>query len=200
MTKRKCAIFLFDGYADWEPALAIAGLRQYGGFEVDSFAINREPIISNGGLKLLPDLSVNEVNADEYELLIIPGGAAWEEGKNREIIPVVKEFKQKSKKIAAICGATILLAEMALFNSSKHTSNSDADYLKQFCPLYQGASLYQKEPAITDNDIITANGAAMVEFAHEIFKSMEIMPPEVLDNVKILYKSGGMDNRLMQYS
>ncbi|ELR70556.1 putative intracellular protease (ThiJ/PfpI family) [Fulvivirga imtechensis AK7] len=200
MTKRKCAIFLFDGYADWEPALAIAGLRQYGGFEVNSFGINREPIISNGGLKILPDLNADEVNVDDYELLIIPGGAAWEEGKNREIIPLVTEFQQKKRKVAAICGATILLAEMGLLNASKHTSNNDSEYIRQFCPSYQGASLYQKEPATTDNGIITANGAAMVEFAHEIFKSMEIMPPEVLDNVKLLYKSGGMDNRLMQYS
>lgn len=200
MKNRKCAIFVFDGYADWEPALAIAGLRQYGGFEVESFGLAREPIISNGGLKILPDMNADDVNSDEYDLLILPGGTAWEEGKNREIIDVVKSFVGKKKHIAAICGATILLAETGLLDTLDHTSNNDAGYLKQFCLAYEGESRYKSKPAASDGLIITANGAAMIEFAHEIFKSMQILPPEVLENVTILYKSSGMDNRLMQYS
>lgn len=200
MKNRKCAIFVFDGYADWEPALAITGLRQYGGFEVESFGLAREPVISNGGLKILPDMNADDINPDEYELLILPGGTAWEEGKNREIIDVVKSFVGKKKHIAAICGATILLAEAGLLDTLDHTSNNDAGYLKQFCPDYGGESRYKSKPAVSDGLIITANGAAMIEFAHEIFKSMQILPPEVLENVTILYKSSGMDNRLMQYS
>lgn len=200
MKNRKCAIFVFDGYADWEPALAIAGLRQYGGFEVSSFGLVREPVISSGGLKILPDVSADDINTDDFDLLILPGGTAWEEGKNREILDVVKSFDGKRKYIAAICGATILLAEAGLLNTLEHTSNNDAGYLKQFCPSYKGESGYKKQPAVSDGHIITANGAAMTEFAHEIFKSMRILPTEILENVNILYKSSGMDNRLMQYS
>ena len=74
MKTRNCALFLFDGYADWEPALAITGLKNYGGFSITSFSANGDAITSMGGLKVIPEIAMDEIKPNEYDLLILPGG------------------------------------------------------------------------------------------------------------------------------
>lgn len=48
------------------------------------------------------------------------------------------------------------------------------------------------EPCVADKNVITANGAAMIEFAYKIFEHFEIMKKEELAYWLKLYKSGGM--------
>jgi putative intracellular protease/amidase len=51
-------------------------------------------------------------------MLILPGGTAWDEGKNGEGVPV-----------AAICGATAGLARAGVLDTRRHTSNA-LEYLR----------------------------------------------------------------------
>ena len=74
MKKRKCYLFIFDGYADWEPALAIACLNRYSDFSIHSFSPDGLMVESMGGIKIQPDFSLSEVNAADVDLLILPGG------------------------------------------------------------------------------------------------------------------------------
>ena len=197
METKKCAIFIFDRYADWEPALAIAGLRTYGGYQVDSFSLMGESIISMGGLQVLPARKMSEISAEDYDLLILPGGEAWEQGGNEEITPLISEFYRAGKLVAAICGATVLLAKEGLLNTVPHTSNMPG-YLKENAATYQGESFYQLKPCVRHENLLTANGAGMIEFAHEIFRACGIFDEATLEKVQILYKSGGMENRLFE--
>jgi hypothetical protein len=52
--------------------------------------------------------------------------------------------------------------------------------------------MYINEPCVSDKNIITANGAAMIEFAYEIFVHFEVMKKEELAWWLNLYKSRGM--------
>lgn len=69
--------------------------------------------------------------------------------------------------IAAICGATVALAQIGLLDNRKHTSN-DKDFLKIFSPNYKGSSHYIKAPTVVDNNLITATGLAPLEFSYKI--------------------------------
>ena len=197
MKTKKCALFLFEGYADWEPALAITGLKNYGGYDMVTFSLDMQPFHSMGGIKVLPDFSMTEIDPADFDLLILPGGEAWEQGGNTEIFPLIKSFHQAGKVIAAICGATLSLAHSGLLDHIPHTSN-DLQFLKQCCPTYQGADHYQNTPCVDGGQIITANGAGMIEFALAIYRKFKIADPETLKKVELLYKSGGMDNQLFE--
>lgn len=193
MKKRKCALFVFDGYADWEPALVIGGLSAYTDFSIQTFSIHGDPITSTGGLKITPDLSIENM-AGDFDLLIIPGGVAWEKGKNREINPLLEKAIESKKLIAAICAATIALGNTGILNYIPHTSNGKG-YLDEYCANYTGQQLYVEEPCVTSDNIITANGAGMIEFAHEIYKAIGAFDTNTLEAFTSLYKSGGMVNK-----
>ena len=56
MDNQTAYLFVFDGFADWEPASALAELRRTFGFSVQTVGLTRDPVKSMGGLKILPDL------------------------------------------------------------------------------------------------------------------------------------------------
>jgi putative intracellular protease/amidase len=197
MKNRTCALFLFDGYADWEPALVVAGLNQYSDFAIQTFSITGQMVTSAGSLQIQPEKALAELNFATIDLLIIPGGNAWETDPTAyaEIEPLVQTLIEQHKPVAAICGATILLARMGILDRVAHTSNGPG-YLGQHCLAYRGDAFFQNQPCVSAGGIITANGAAMIEFAHEIYKAFEMLDADTLESVKELYKSGGMVNKL----
>ncbi|KUK71814.1 DJ-1/PfpI family protein, partial [Methanobacterium sp. 42_16] len=90
--------------------------------------------------------------------------------------------------IAAVCGATIALANKGILNNRKHTSN-DLEVLKMFCPEYTGENFYLNQPAVTDDNLITASGIAPLEFSYEILKRTNLMKTETLEAWYQLYKT-----------
>ncbi len=78
---RAIHVVAFDGYADWEPALALAELRRSAGAQVVTVGFSREPITSMGGLRVQIDRALDDVRSDEVGLLILPGGDCWEQGR-----------------------------------------------------------------------------------------------------------------------
>lgn len=194
MKRNVCYLFIFEGFSDWEPALAIANLRKHFNYEIRTFSFDGKPIRSMGNMQVQPDCSMQEVNVEEASLLIMPGGDIWEQGGNQEIAPLVQQFARAQKLIAAICGATLLMANNGYLDTIAHTSNG-LPYLQQLAPNYKGEKLYHQHPCITDGHIITANGAAMIEFAIAIFDKLQVEQPDFLEKIKVLYKSAGMDYR-----
>jgi putative intracellular protease/amidase len=53
-------------------------------------------------------------------MLILPGGVAGDEGKNREAIEVARVFLDSRVPVAAICGATAGLARGGLLDCRRH--------------------------------------------------------------------------------
>ena len=62
-------LFVFDGLADWEPAHALCELRRSGKFDVLTVGLARQTITTMAGLKVTPDLSLDEVLARRTILL-----------------------------------------------------------------------------------------------------------------------------------
>jgi putative intracellular protease/amidase len=175
MKKRTCYLFVFEGYSDWEPSVAIAGLQQLTDFTLKSFSIDGKPVRSMGNMHIVPDVALENVKADEVDLLILPGGEAWDKKGNLEIMPLLNSVLDKNKLVAAICGATGFLGEQGYLNEVKHTSNHLDLYLKKVAPHYQGDQHYVKEFAVKDGNLITASGVAIVEFAQLIFEHFNLL-------------------------
>jgi hypothetical protein len=180
MKKRTGYLFVFNGYADWEPALAMALLQKHSDLDMRSFSVDGKPVRSMGGLNVSPEL--------------LPGGDCWEQDGNPKISPLIERFIEKNILVAAICGATLALARGGHFNKTNHTSNGLA-YLKSRVAPYQGEPFYQHQPCVTDRQLITANGAAPIDFAMAIFKKLEMADRNTLENIEALYQSSGMDYR-----
>lgn len=197
MKKRKCYLFIFNGYPDWEPALAIATLNKYSDFSIHPFSIDGLSVQSMGGIRVQPEISVAEIDPKKVDLLILPGGDVWSKGGNEEVAPLVKHLIQRKRNIAAICDATIFLARHGYLNTVWHTSNGP-QYLSENVPSYKGKHYYENLPCVVDENIITANGAGMIEFTIEILRQQKVMDQVTIEKIYDLYKSGGVNNRLYQ--
>lgn len=182
MKTRTCFLFVFEGYADWEPALAIAGLQSFTDVEIKTVSHDGKPVHSMGNICVVPDHSLIDGDFQNSNLLILPGGDPWDEGKNREVLPLVKDFLDHNQPLAAICGATSFLGQHGFIDERPHTSNHLEYYLKVKAPSYRGDRFYRKEPCVVDGNLITANGTATVAFAEAIFKKLGVLENEKLQS------------------
>jgi putative intracellular protease/amidase len=186
-------LFVFNGLADWEPSFAIAGInnplfqRDPGRYRVSTVAPTTDPVTTMGGVRILPDLTLDQVSPAASALLILPGGESWEQGGNIEAIAKAAAFLTARIPVAAICAATLALARAGFLDNRLHTSNAP-EYLR--ATGYRGASLYRVIPAIADGHLITASGMAPVDFAYQIFGLLQLYPDAALDAWYALFKTG----------
>jgi putative intracellular protease/amidase len=193
MTQQTVHLFVFDTLSDWEPMHAIAAInspawqRQPQRYSVKTVGLSREPIRTIGGVTILPDMTLAELEPEQSAMLILPGSDVWGKGKNAEAVEKARQFLDAGVPVAAICGATAGLALGGILDERRHTGNVLEELL---ATNYKGAHLYQNQLAYTDGDLITANGVAPLEFAREIIKKLNVYTPPVLDAWYHLHKTG----------
>ena len=184
---------VYDGLADWEVGFATAHLangawqRDPGRFGVVTVGATRDPITTMGGVRVTPDVTLNELSPADSVMLILPGADAYATGGLTGFTRKAREFLDAGTPVAAICGATFGLALEGLLDDRRHTSNA-AEALAS--SQYAGGALYQSVPAFTDGDLITASGVHPVDFAREIMGKLEAYEPHVLDAWYRLYTTG----------
>ena len=169
-------VLVFEGFADWEPALALAELRRSGSVEVVSVGFDDWPVTSMGGLRVLPDRELADVAPADVRMFILPGGSLWEEERypREELEALLRRLTLARVPIAAICAATMALARAGLLADRAHTSNL-REYLPWHVPDYAGRSRYVEAPAVRDRGLITASGYAHVEFARAILDELDVL-------------------------
>ena len=167
-------VLVFEGFADWEPAHALAELRRSGKRDVVVVGFNLDPVTSMGGLRVVPDRALNAIRPSEIEILILPGGDFWESSYPQgDLNRLLSDLSAAGIPIAAICAGTLAVARAGLLNDRRHTSNMPG-YIAEHAADYSGDSLYEAGPAVNERGLITASGLAPVEFAREILKQLNI--------------------------
>ncbi|MFI5210674.1 MAG: type 1 glutamine amidotransferase family protein [Gemmatimonadales bacterium] len=168
-------LLVVPGFADWEPAHALAELRRHGGYRVEVVGLTRDPVTSMGGLTILPTRVLGEIDLNDVAVFILPGGDRWEHAPpEAALVALLEALEQRHIPIAAICAATVALARAGLIRDRLHTSNGRA-YLEQHAPGYGGGARYVDAPAVRDRGLITASGLADVEFAASLFDELGVL-------------------------
>lgn len=171
--KSKAYVFVFDGLADWEPALALCEIRKSGKHEVLAAGHSRKTVITMGGLKVQPDVTLDEINPHGTVIFIVPGGERWEKAGDPKVEDVLVRLHEEKILIGTICAATLEIARAGLTRGLRHTSNAKS-FLKDMVPEYKDERHYVEALAVTDQNIITASGLGSVEFAREIIRELKI--------------------------
>ena len=161
---------LTEGYADWETALLNAAARSYYQVETRFATPGGRPVTSSGGLKVTPDLAVEDIDVGSIDALVVNGGAAWSQPGAPDIGTVLIAARDARKVVAGICDGTLALAKAGLLDAVRHTSNSP-DSLDP--TGYAGKTLYQDQPdAVVDGQIVTAPGTAPVSFMGGVMQTL----------------------------
>lgn len=172
MERKVIHMLIFDGFADWELALTCCEINKSGKYKVKTVGFSKDTIYSMGGLKVIPDMTINDVDMESICLFMFPGGDMWTLDENYYITELLKNLKKKGVVLAGICGATVAFARAGLLAGIKHTSNT-RNFLRKYttnCSIED----YIDYPAVNDGNIITASGVGSVEIAYEIIKQLEI--------------------------
>ncbi|WP_028594804.1 type 1 glutamine amidotransferase family protein [Paenibacillus assamensis] len=188
-------LYVFDTMADWEIGYLTAELNSGRYFKkglspckIVTVGMEKTPITTMGGLKIQPDLQLDDCSIESIDALILPGGDTWTEAIHQPILKMAASCLNEGKLVAAICGATMGLAQAELLHSRWHTSN-DLEYLKMICPAYTGEAYYKKESAVTDGALITASGVAPLEFTVQVLRALNVFSAKTLDAWYRLHKT-----------
>lgn len=177
---------VYDTLADWETGHATAHLRtgryqrEPGGYEIVTVGFTTDPVRTMGGLRITPDIALEDLSPAGSSLLILGGADLWDEGDS--LAPFAREaraFLDAGVPVGAICGATAGLAREGLLDDRDHTS-AVLQYLEAQ-EGYGGGKRYLDQDAVLGGDLITAGPTEPVAFAREIFRRLDIYRPQVLD-------------------
>lgn len=127
---------------------------------VDVEVYNQSETIVKGffGTKIPPQkddkiVSLLNINVDEYDLLVIPGGVKSMEilRLDEKAIDVIKNFNKKNKLIAAICSGTMMLISANIIKNKKVSS-----YYAWKQDVINAGGIFEDKPSVVDGNLITS--------------------------------------------
>ena len=193
-------IYLLATLADWEIGPVSAELNSRRFFKsnapeliVKTVALSKEPVKTMGGLTLIPDCTIDEIELSEKTVLILPGANTWGEAENAQIIQKASDLLSKGGTVCAICGATVALANAGLLNERPHTSNGKG-FLEMFCPDYKGQKFYIDQGAVKDGNLITGSATGSLLWAKLIIEKLDVFKPETLEAWYAYFSTGKQEH------
>lgn len=167
---KKVLIMVDEGVEDVEFSYPYYRFQE-AGYEVDIVASKgKETYKGKRGIPFRSDLSPEEVDIDQYEAVIIPGGVAPDRMRiNEGLVKIVKDAYEKGKVIAAICHGPQMLIEADVLQGRRATCwKSVATDLKN-----AGANFIDA-PVVVDENLVTSRFPAdLPKFCQETIKLLQ---------------------------
>jgi len=145
---------LAEGCEELE-AVTVIDLLRRAGIEVVTAGLVRGPIRASRGTVLLPDVLLDEVLHQDFDMVALPGGGPGAERLEEDdrVRSLIVELAGKGKYTAAICAAPKVLAKAGVLEGKKATSFPGV--LEEAAP--EGVTL-RSEPVVVDGAVVTSRG------------------------------------------
>ena len=180
-------VYVMDTLADWELGYVTAELNSGRFFKegapkvtLKTVSYSKEPVTTMGGMRIVPDCVIADIEVAEANVLLLPGSNTWNDQKHYAIIEKASEFLSIGAMVGAICGATAALANFGLLDERPHTSNGPG-FLEMVAPSYKGQSHYLDEPSVVGDNLITASSTGGLLWARQIIEHLEVFETTTLD-------------------
>jgi putative intracellular protease/amidase len=166
-------VAVYETLADWEIGYLTVELRtgRFTGvpWQVVTVGESLGPVVTMGGLRVVPDVTIGDVVPEAGDLLVLAGSGQWDAGGGEAFTKLAGRFLEDGVPVAAICGATAGLARAGLLDGRKHTSAAK-EYLQ--ATGYRGGDGYVDARAVVDGDVITAGPDSPVQFARAVMERL----------------------------
>ena len=155
-SNRKAVVLTADKFEDMEVFFPVFRLLEEG-WQVDIAAPGMKEIRGENGYVLKPDITIEEVDPDEYNLLIIPGGAPngapATVRKIKKAQEIAKSFFAKNKPVASICHGPYTLVSAGLVKG-RHLTSFWHDGVPE---EIQGAGgIWEDKDVVVDGNLVTS--------------------------------------------
>ncbi len=116
-------------------------------------------VISTFNVPVIADTLIDEIQADDYAALLLPGGfedsGFYEEVYDEKFLRLIREFNNKDKIIASVCVGALPLGKSGILKDRRATTYQFKDGLRQAQLRDFGVHVIS-EPIVTDHNVITS--------------------------------------------
>jgi len=164
---KRAVILIADDYQDLEVWYPLLRLREAGWQVVTAGVDSKKNYRGKNGYPLVCDTTVEEIKADDFDCVVIPGGWAPDYiRRNRVAVELVKQLDSQKKVVAAICHAGWVLTSADIVRNRRCTSFSAIkDDL-----IHAGGKWVDEEVVVDDNLITSRKPDDLPAFCREILR------------------------------
>ena len=138
--------------------------------------------------KIVADITVDELNIDEYDALALPGGFVeynfYDEGYSEKYLAIIREFNKKGKWIASICTGGLPVGKSGILEGKRGTTYNKRNGIRQEAMKSFGVNVIN-EPIVVEGNVITSwNPSTAMDVAFLLLE--KLTSPENTAKVKDL--------------
>jgi protease I len=171
---KTAAIIAADEFEDLELFHPMYRLQEEG-IKTMVIGLTMDPIKGKRGYSITPNASIDEVNAEEFDFLVVPGGKSPEKLRlSQKILRFVKDFDTQGKPIAAICHAGQVLASAGIVKNRTLTCVAGIRD-----DMINAGARYIDKGVVIDRNLVTSRVPSdLPEFARamiEVFRKPQLL-------------------------
>ncbi|HEY5702464.1 MAG TPA: DJ-1 family glyoxalase III [Gammaproteobacteria bacterium] len=151
-------------------AVTIIDLLRRAKIEVVTAGLNDEPVVASRGVRLIPDISIDDAIDQNFDMIVLPGGLPGAEHLDNDprIKSLLKKMANDEKYTAAICAAPKVLANAGILSNKKATSYPG--FLEN---LDLPDTDLKTDPVVIDGNVITSRGpGTAMDFALALIETL----------------------------
>ena len=137
--------------AGYEPVIAAPAVKRMN-LVIHDFEPGWDTYVERKGYLVEADISFDDVDPDDYQAVLFPGGRAPEYLRNDlRVINIAKEFYNSNKYVFAICHGVQILVTAGLVNNKKIACYEHVKFEVESC----GGIYITPDEAVKDGKIVT---------------------------------------------
>ena len=160
----KVLLFCCKGFEmmEFAPFIDVMGWAR-NDYEIDVEVITAgflKTVTSAFGIRTRVDKIFDEIDIDEYDALIIPGGfeeyGFYEEAYSDRFLELIRRFDMSGKYIASVCVGALPLGASGILKGRRATTYHLGDGRRQKQLAEFGAEVIPDQSVVLDNNVITS--------------------------------------------
>ena len=147
----KALIISTDNFEDAELLVPYYRLKE-AGVEVTVASLNRGAITGKHGYEVAVDKTLDEVNPDDYAILVLSGGKIQAVVRRKpKTLEIARSFFARNKPVAAICHGPQILISAGLLDGRHATC-----YKTVTDELKEAGAFYVDSEVVVDGNLVTS--------------------------------------------
>ncbi len=169
---KKTAVLLYPEFSEYELTVALSILMQ-GKKPIVTVGVNREIIRGESGLCCVADATIEEINLDELDSLLLPGCMDVMALANEEkLFDFIRRVATIDPLIASISSSPFLLAKAGVLKGKKYTIGMTEEDRKKTQVFAE--ENYSNELVVQDGKLITARGRGFISFGKYVGNALNL--------------------------
>jgi protein deglycase len=165
LMRKRILILLSNGFEAMEAACfteVFGWASIFGEIRFDQLSVGlRNPIKTTFGFDVIPEALLDDINCDEFDALVIPGGFGdagfYEEALSEPFLDVIRSFDRRKAPIAAVCVSALSLAAAGVLKGKRATVYHQIGGTRK-AELESYGAVFVDEPLVIDGHLMTSTG------------------------------------------